>query len=138
MATVSHVTPSFTFQQGIKVLEGTSKCHPLQMTFKLAFKGPGNFSRGVEMGEKGFRLTEVYELGRKVSAGHSMAPCLDASVMGKKIQGWRENVGSNDYACFPPSPFPFPSLSPPSLCPFPFSSFFPSFFFSVLLFESPF
>lgn len=49
----------------------------------------------VEMCEKGFRLTEVYELSKKTSAGHSVAPNLGASVLGKKIQGWRENLSSD-------------------------------------------
>lgn len=55
-------------------------------------------SRAVEMGEKGFRLTEVYGLSTKISAGRSVAPSLGASVLGEKTQGWRENLGSDGHA----------------------------------------
>lgn len=83
-------SPSFTFQQGTEVV-------PLQVTFTLALKGPEH------MGEKGFRPTEVYELRKKMRARHSVAPSLGASVLEKKIQDWRANLGSDYCTMHAPS-----------------------------------
>lgn len=84
-------SPSFTFQQGTEVV-------PLQVTFTLALKGPE------DMGEKGFKPTEVYELSKKMRARHSVAPSLDASVLEKKIQEWRANLGSDHCTMCAPAP----------------------------------
>lgn len=81
-------------------------------------------SRAVEMGEKGFRLTEVYGLSTKISAGRSVAPSLGASVLGEKTQGWRENLGSDGHA---PSLLYFLPPSLPSFFFFPFLFLFSSF-----------
>lgn len=88
-------------------------------------------SRAVEMGEKGFRLTEVYGLSTKISAGRSVAPSLGASVLGEKTQGWRENLGSDGHVpsllyFLPPSFLFLLSFS------FPFLFFSFSFLFSLL------
>lgn len=58
----------------------------------------------VDMGEEGFRPTEVYELSKKLSARRSVAPSLGASGLEKKIQGLRANLGS-DHCIIRPCPF---------------------------------